>query len=54
MEFEVECRATAEVHSIVRVEADSSDEAEELARGIEKDWEVLTVRNIEYCGAKTE
>ena len=46
MEFEVECRATAEVNAILRIEADNRDEAEEIARGMEKDWEILTIRNI--------
>lgn len=48
MEFEVECRGTAEVASIVLIEAGSMDEAEEIARGLDKDWEILTIRNIEY------
>ena len=54
MEFEVECRATAEVCSIIRIEADNMDEAEDIARSLDKDWEILTIRNIEYCGAKTK
>ena len=54
MEFDVECRATAEVNATVRIEADTLDEAEALARGIEKEWEIRTIRNIEYCGVKTK
>ena len=48
MQFEVACRGTAEVNATLLIEADSRDEAEAIARSMEKDWEILTVINIEY------